>query len=142
MRIESWFRLKCEVFDLVAYPDSSDHYTDSDLEEYARLNRTTVEVARARKGSKHQSIASLAEDYTRVRSYCPALAAVFTNCFRVYSAKKFPGVTDSTDISKLFARQGVKISVRKDGDRNQAGKSSQSKRKRSAGADSDGLATE
>jgi hypothetical protein len=33
----------------------------------------------------------------------------------VYSAKKFPGVIESTDLSKAFASQGIKIPIRKDG---------------------------
>ncbi|KAG9295537.1 hypothetical protein G9A89_016635 [Geosiphon pyriformis] len=41
-------------------------------------------------------------------------ADVFTKPFTVYSAKKFPGMTDSTELSKAFAKQGIKISIRKD----------------------------
>jgi hypothetical protein len=33
----------------------------------------------------------------------------------VYSAKRFPGVVESTDLSKCFATQGIKIPIRKDG---------------------------
>jgi len=44
----------------------------------------------------------------------PVLAHVFSNPFQVYSAKKFPGVIESTDLSKAFAKQGVKIPIRKD----------------------------
>jgi hypothetical protein len=32
----------------------------------------------------------------------------------VYSAKKFPGVCESTSLSKTFAAQGIKIPIRKD----------------------------
>ncbi|KAG0302857.1 hypothetical protein BGZ98_007178 [Dissophora globulifera] len=34
--------------------------------------------------------------------------------FTVYSAKKFPGMTESTELSKAFAKQGLKIPVRND----------------------------
>jgi Velvet factor len=34
--------------------------------------------------------------------------------FQVYSAKKFPGVIESTPLSKAFASQGIKIPIRKD----------------------------
>ncbi|KAF9903049.1 hypothetical protein EC991_004261 [Linnemannia zychae] len=34
--------------------------------------------------------------------------------FTVYSAKKFPGMTESTELSKAFARQGLKIPIRND----------------------------
>lgn len=42
------------------------------------------------------------------------LAILHTDTFQVYSAKKFPGVTDGTALSKAFSNQGVKIPVRKD----------------------------
>lgn len=35
--------------------------------------------------------------------------------FTVYSAKRFPGVVESTPLSKCFAHQGIKIPIRKDG---------------------------
>lgn len=47
----------------------------------------------------------------------PVLASVFSEPFTVYSAKKFPGVIESTDLSKCFALQGIKIPIRKDGTR-------------------------
>ncbi|RDL40089.1 Uncharacterized protein BP5553_00068 [Venustampulla echinocandica] len=45
----------------------------------------------------------------------PVLAACFSDCFTVYSAKRFPGVVESTNLSKCFATQGIKIPIRKDG---------------------------
>ncbi|KAK4128770.1 hypothetical protein N657DRAFT_629811 [Parathielavia appendiculata] len=44
----------------------------------------------------------------------PVLASVFSDVFQVYSAKKFPGVCESTALSKCFASQGIKIPIRKD----------------------------
>ena len=44
----------------------------------------------------------------------PVLAYVFSDKFQVYSAKKFPGVIESTSLSKCFAGQGIKIPIRKD----------------------------
>lgn len=44
----------------------------------------------------------------------PVLAWVFSEVFQVYSAKKFPGVIESTPLSKIFAHQGIKIPIRKD----------------------------
>ena len=44
----------------------------------------------------------------------PILASCFSEVFQVYSAKKFPGVCDSTPLSKIFATQGIKIPIRKD----------------------------
>ncbi|KAF9549091.1 hypothetical protein EC957_004729 [Mortierella hygrophila] len=34
--------------------------------------------------------------------------------FQVFSAKKFPGMTESTELSKAFAKQGLKIPIRND----------------------------
>lgn len=45
----------------------------------------------------------------------PILAATFSDAFQVYSAKKFPGVCESTPLSKCFATQGIKIPIRKEG---------------------------
>lgn len=45
----------------------------------------------------------------------PILAACFSESFTVYSAKRFPGVVESTQLSKCFATQGIKIPIRKDG---------------------------
>lgn len=45
----------------------------------------------------------------------PVLAQCFSDPFQVYSAKKFPGVCESTNLSKCFATQGIKIPIRKEG---------------------------
>lgn len=45
----------------------------------------------------------------------PVLATTFSDVFNVFSAKKFPGVIESTSLSKCFATQGIKIPIRKDG---------------------------
>ena len=47
----------------------------------------------------------------------PVLASCFSSIFQVFSAKKFPGVIESTSLSKCFATQGIKIPIRKDGPR-------------------------
>lgn len=47
----------------------------------------------------------------------PVLASTFSKVFQVFSAKKFPGVIESTSLSKCFATQGIKIPIRKDGPR-------------------------
>jgi len=51
---------------------------------------------------------------TVTKTTAPVLASIFSKPFRVFSAKKFPGVIDSTDLSKSFANQGIKIPIRKD----------------------------
>ncbi|KAI4244077.1 MAG: hypothetical protein LQ352_006924 [Teloschistes flavicans] len=50
----------------------------------------------------------------------PVLASCFSQIFQVFSAKKFPGVIESTDLSRCFATQGIKIPIRKDGPRGNA----------------------
>ncbi|KAJ2297490.1 hypothetical protein IWW54_006773, partial [Coemansia sp. RSA 2705] len=40
--------------------------------------------------------------------------AITSTMFTVYSAKKFPGMEESTRLTKLFAEQGLKIRVRKE----------------------------
>ncbi|KAF8543614.1 velvet factor [Trichophaea hybrida] len=44
----------------------------------------------------------------------PVLATAYSDVFQVYSAKKFPGVIESTGLSKCFATQGIKIPIRRD----------------------------
>lgn len=43
--------------------------------------------------------------------YC---ASVMSQVFTVYPAKRFPGMQESTPLSRLFAAQGLKIRIRKD----------------------------
>ena len=52
----------------------------------------------------------------------PVLASVFSEPFQVFSAKKFPGVIESTQLSKCFAFQGIKIPIRKDGGKGPRGR--------------------
>jgi Velvet factor len=40
------------------------------------------------------------------------LATIMSDVFEVYSAKKFPGMLESSELSKKFAGQGVRIPVR------------------------------
>ncbi|PWY94952.1 hypothetical protein BO94DRAFT_215071 [Aspergillus sclerotioniger CBS 115572] len=54
----------------------------------------------------------------------PVLASVFSDAFHVFSAKKFPGVIESTPLSKCFALQGIKIPIRKDGVKGSRGRHS------------------
>jgi hypothetical protein len=37
----------------------------------------------------------------------PILATAYSDVFQVFSAKKFPGVIESTSLSKCFATQGL-----------------------------------
>jgi len=42
----------------------------------------------------------------------PVLAQVFTEPFTVFSAKRFPGVPDTTALSIAFGNQGQKLPLR------------------------------
>ncbi|KAJ3213526.1 hypothetical protein HDU67_002812 [Dinochytrium kinnereticum] len=44
-----------------------------------------------------------------------ALASTISEVFHVYSPKAFPGMADSTPLTKWFAKQGIKLFVRWDG---------------------------
>lgn len=48
------------------------------------------------------------------KSKSPVLARCFSDVFSVYSAKRFPGVVESTPLSRCFATQGIRIPIRKD----------------------------
>ena len=40
------------------------------------------------------------------------LTTVMSDQFQVFSAKKFPGMIESTELSRRFAQQGIRIPVR------------------------------
>ncbi|KAI9332827.1 velvet factor-domain-containing protein [Obelidium mucronatum] len=40
------------------------------------------------------------------------LASTHSNIFTVYNPKEFPGITETTELSRLFAKQGMKIRLR------------------------------
>lgn len=62
------------------------------------------------------SMSAIGGSETQVnRGEVPILSTTFSRDFQVFSAKKFPGVIESTPLSKCFATQGVKIPIRKDG---------------------------
>ncbi|EPQ59151.1 hypothetical protein GLOTRDRAFT_70328 [Gloeophyllum trabeum ATCC 11539] len=70
---------------------------------------------------------------TRVHnSHSPILAQTFTEPFTVYSAKRFPGVPDTTPLSIAFGNQGQKLPLR-----NRHGPS-KGGRKRRRGGESEG----
>jgi hypothetical protein len=85
VRTEGWFRLKLNFVN-VGQPNTSGQPTAMNGQVTQTITKTTA----------------------------PVLASIFSKPFRVYSAKKFPGVIDSTDLSKSFANQGIKIPIRKD----------------------------
>ncbi|KAG6889230.1 hypothetical protein C0992_005925 [Termitomyces sp. T32_za158] len=63
----------------------------------------------------------------------PVLAQTFTDTFTVYSAKRFPGVPDTTALSIAFGNQGQKLPLR-----NRHGSNKRRRRDGSSDDDSDG----
>jgi hypothetical protein len=62
-------------------------------------------------------VASMDGEGTLNQEHAPVLAFCYSASFMVYSAKKFPGVVESTALSRAFATQGIKIPIRKDGNK-------------------------
>ncbi|KAI9261444.1 velvet factor [Phascolomyces articulosus] len=60
------------------------------------------------------SLMKLASSDFQTDAKSKIIAQVFSDPFTVYSAKKFPGMTESTELSKAFAKQGLKIPIRND----------------------------
>lgn len=61
-----------------------------------------------------------------LRTTAPVLASCFSKPFQVFSAKKFPGVIESTELSKTFANQGIKIPIRQGDQSNKRNRDSDS----------------
>lgn len=61
------------------------------------------------------NVGSVTSGPTLNTNSAPVLASCYSDVFQVFSAKKFPGVIESTNLSKCFATQGIKIPIRKDG---------------------------
>ncbi|WVR03925.1 hypothetical protein IAU60_000924 [Kwoniella sp. DSM 27419] len=57
-------------------------------------------------------IASMMGQDVMLGAKAPVHAQIYSNPFTVYSAKRFPGVIPTTKMTKDFAAQGVKLSVR------------------------------
>ncbi|WWC68756.1 uncharacterized protein I206_102690 [Kwoniella pini CBS 10737] len=57
-------------------------------------------------------ITSLMDPEVLLGAKAPVLAETFSEPFTVFSAKRFPGVIPTTNLTKVFASQGVKLSVR------------------------------
>lgn len=75
-----------------------------------RLKMSFIDV-----GTHRDPISKDSHNTLETKNDVPILAYVFSQPFQVFSAKKFPGVIESTPLSKKFAHQGIKIPIRKDG---------------------------
>lgn len=125
VRTEDWFRLKCEVFDVA---ESTRTLSEPEIINKAKDNNAAPSDIQPGDPVPKRGIRSLQDmSHSFIRQHCPCLAQAFTDCFKVYSAKKFPGVADSTELSKCFAKQGVKISIRKDSEKDSKDKENKQK---------------
>lgn len=90
VRHEGWYRLKFSLFEAVKHPE------DADLDREFRLpsDSSNTDIV------QHQSMANRME--------------VQSIPFQVFSAKKFPGLDESTEISKLVAEQGCRVRIRRE----------------------------
>ncbi|KAI8918395.1 velvet factor [Powellomyces hirtus] len=90
--------------------------------EAVDLGFRLTQAAEAAQAAASPSSAGLDDDSlkkTKVKTSFPSsskspCASVFSNVFKVYSPKSFPGMAASTALSKLFAKQGVRIHLRAD----------------------------
>lgn len=92
VRHEGKYRLSFNLYEEVKDPKDAD----------AEPPRTKSEVAEV----KHAPMAPQAHVYYRLE--------VKSVPFSVYSAKKFPGLAESTDISRIVAEQGCRVRIRRD----------------------------
>ena len=94
VRHEGWYRLKFSLFEAVKHAD------DADLgRPFVMLPDQNIKEAN-RKVVLHQSMSNRME--------------VQSSPFQVFSAKKFPGLDPSTDVSKIVAEQGCRVRIRRE----------------------------
>jgi hypothetical protein len=97
---------------LFVFPDLSVR-TEGDF----RLQFEVYNLGKSKTPRKFNTDGTLVEG-DPVLADCPVLAINWSAPFRVFSAKKFPGVPDTTAITKKLYDQGVKVAIRKDSQKN------------------------
>lgn len=114
VRTEDWFSLKFSFFNVGEVLRDA---TFGELAAKAQEKRTfPSELAKEGTVKREKSLNGIRAPL--LAKTAPCLATVFSQCFKVFSAKKFPGVVESTRLNAHFAKQGVKITVRSDKDQN------------------------
>ncbi|RMZ92432.1 hypothetical protein DV736_g342, partial [Chaetothyriales sp. CBS 134916] len=93
VRHEGWYRLKFSLFEAIKHPQ------DADCDRPFNQSADAV-PGREIKIVQHQSMANRIE--------------VSSTPFQVFSAKKFPGLEMSTDVSVALAQQGCRVRIRRD----------------------------
>jgi len=118
VRTEGNFRLKCNFVDVGAHDGSSHHHHHHGSSSSGGSGSGSGSSSVVLGGSSAVAAAALmggAGAGQLNTGKAPVLATTYSDTFQVYSAKKFPGVIESTPLSKAFAGQGIKIPIRKDG---------------------------
>ncbi|RMZ78918.1 hypothetical protein DV737_g3676, partial [Chaetothyriales sp. CBS 132003] len=94
VRHEGWYRLKFSLFESVKHPQ------DADCDRPFNQSAADAVPERDIRIVQHQSMANRME--------------VSSTPFQVFSAKKFPGLEMSTDVSVALAQQGCRVRIRRD----------------------------
>jgi hypothetical protein len=95
VRTEGKFRLKFSFYNLARY--------------HCFVEATLTTDSQPDSGDQRRGNVSLHRGPSRL------LATILSDVFQVSSAKRFQGMIESTDLSKAFARQGIRIPVRGEG---------------------------
>lgn len=111
VRSEDWFRLKFSLFNV---GERTCNMSSEEILRRAEENNTAPLSGSNFEPTKNGTKKMEGLKAGLIGNSAPCLATVFSQAFKVYSAKKFPGVAESTELSRIFAHQGVKISIRKD----------------------------
>lgn len=111
VRSEDWFRLKFSLFNV---GEVTTNMSSEEVLRKAEDNNTAPLAGSSFEANKNGTKRLDGLKAGLIAKSAPCLATVFSQAFKVYSAKKFPGVAESTELSRIFAHQGVKISIRKD----------------------------
>ena len=93
VRHEGWYRLSFNLY------EATKEAEDFDIDRPAK--QPEVETITAQQPSHNQES-------------IPWRLEVKSNPFQVYSAKKFPGLSESTEISRIVADQGCRVRIRRD----------------------------
>ncbi len=92
VRHEGWYRLRFSLFEAVKHAEDAD------------IDRPFVHIPKDPKDAtdviSHQSMANRME--------------VQSSPFQVFSAKKFPGLNESTTLSRVVAEQGCRVRIRRE----------------------------
>lgn len=92
VRHEGYYRLRFSLFEGVKHPENAD--PDNPMPPTQDEGKNTLEV------KKHQAMSNRME--------------VLCKPFQVFSAKRFPGLIKSTELSKTVAEQGCRVRIRRE----------------------------